>query len=164
MQNKYGEQLKFYADRQKDAQKRTALDVQYVESLGKEKALTLNVSLALMDAGTTAVDWNSKITIQLSSHELTSLCGVLFGLEADMKAKFHGDSKNKGLTVMNNGPAGCGVNISQAGQVYTHMLDHAKRIELGAFVLRRQAQAWQMSVSDVLAILRQSVAIRSKPR
>lgn len=42
----------------------------------------------------------------------------------------------------------------------THMLNHAQRMEVGAFILKRQADAWDMSVSDVLALLRQSVAIK----
>lgn len=49
--------------------------------------------------------------------------------------------------------------ISEAGITLQHLLNHDQRIELGAFVIRRLALSWQVSVSDVLAILRQSVAI-----
>nr|WP_238828254.1 hypothetical protein [Citrobacter freundii] len=49
--------------------------------------------------------------------------------------------------------------ISEGGTTIQHMLSHNQRIELGVFIIRRQAAAWQISVSDVLAVLRQSVAI-----
>lgn len=68
--------------------------------------------------------------------------------------------KNKGFTLINNGASGCGINFSLGGDMLTHMLNHAQRMEVGAFILKRQADAWDMSVSDVLALLRQSVTIK----
>ncbi|EKH6498555.1 hypothetical protein REJ26_002834 [Providencia stuartii] len=162
MMNQFGEQLKLYSDRQRDEKKRTALDVQYVQSEGKEGFLTLNISMAPMTLEGRDVLWDQKITIQLSRYELTAFCGALFGLEKEMRAKFHGANKNKGFVVNNNGSVGCGMTISEAGNTMTFMLDHARRIELGAFVLRRQAEAWKMSASDVLAIMRQSVSIKKQ--
>ncbi|MEI9534934.1 MULTISPECIES: hypothetical protein [Morganellaceae] len=158
----FGEQLKLYSDRQQDEKKRTALDVQYAKSEGKEGFLTLNISIAPMFPEGRDVNWEQKITIQLSRYELTAFCGALFALEKEMRAKFHGENKNKGFVANNNGALGCGLTISEAGTTMTFMLDHARRIELGAFVLRRQAEAWKMSASDVLAIMRQSVSIKKQ--
>lgn len=161
--SQFGEQLKLYSDRQHDEKKRTALDVQYVESEGKKDAfLTLNVSIAPMQMDSRDVLWEQKITVQLSRYELTTFCGVLFALEKELRAKFHGKQKNKGFVAISNGALGCGLTISEMGSTMTFMLDHARRIELGAFVLRRQADAWKMSASDVLAILRQSVGIKKQ--
>lgn len=160
--SQFGEQLKLYSDRQRDEKKRTALDIQYVQSEGKDTFLTLNITMAPMKPEGRDVLWEQKVTVQLSRYELTAFCGTLFGLENEMRAKFHGANKNKGFVANNNGAMGCGLTISEAGNTMTFMLDHARRIELGAFVLRRQAEAWKMSASDVLAILRQSVSIKKQ--
>lgn len=159
MTSTFGKQLKLYADRQKGS-KRTALDFQYVNAPGKDAYPTVNISMALIGDDTNEAQWDSKRVIQLNRYELTQCCAVLFGLEKEMRANFHGTDKNKGLTLINNGASGCGINFSLGGEMLTHMLNHAQRMEVGAFILKRQADAWDMSVSDVLAILRQSVVIK----
>ena len=138
MTSTFGKQLKLYADRQTGA-KRTALDFQYVVSPGKDAFPTVNITMAPIADGAKEAQWELKRVIQLNRYELTQCCAVLFGLEKEMRANFHGTDKNKGFTLM---------------------LNHAQRMEVGAFILKRQADAWDMSVSDVLALLRQSVAIK----
>lgn len=103
--------------------------------------------------GAKEAQWELKRVIQLNRYELTQCCAVLFGLEKEMRANFHGTDKNKGFTLINNGASGCGINFSHGGDMLTHMLNHAQRMEVGAFILKRQADAWDMSVSDVLALL-----------
>lgn len=159
MTSTFGKQLKLYADRQTGA-KRTALDFQYVVSPGKDAFPTVNITMAPIADGAKEAQWELKRVIQLNRYELTQCSAVLFGLEKEMRANFHGTDKNKGFTLINNGASGCGINFSHGGDMLTHMLNHAQRMEVGAFILKRQADAWDMSVSDVLALLRQSVAIK----
>ncbi|HGO5393012.1 TPA: hypothetical protein ACK2W2_001642 [Klebsiella michiganensis] len=159
MTSTFGKQLKLYADRQTGA-KRTALEFQYVVAPSKDAFPTVNITMAPIPDGAKEPQWDSKRVIQLNRYELTQCCAVLFGLEKEMRANYHGTDKNKGFTLINNGASGCGINFSQGGDMLTHMLNHAQRMEVGAFILKRQADAWDMSVSDVLALLRQSVAIK----
>lgn len=159
-EKKYDESMKFYGDRQKDERRCTALNIQY-SSIEKSSVLTVNIEMAKL-AGSVA-DWDNKIYLQLSRYELTGFCELLFGLKKKVEFKYHGSSKNKGLTAHNNGAQGIMLVISEAGVILQHVLNHEQRIELGAFIIRRQAMAWQVTVSDVLAILRQSVAIRKLP-
>ncbi|EBI9418302.1 hypothetical protein VQ366_004718 [Salmonella enterica] len=159
MTSTFGKQLKLYADRQKGS-KRTALDFQYVVAAGKDAYTTVNISMAPISDETNEAQWDHKRVIQLNRYELTQCCAVLFGLEKELRANFHGTEKNKGFTLINNGASGCGINFSLGGDMLTHMLNHAQRMEVGAFILKRQADAWDMSVSDVLALLRQSVSIK----
>ncbi|MCW7550127.1 hypothetical protein OO184_19870 [Photorhabdus sp. APURE] len=159
MSQSFGKQIKFYSDRLR-GDKRTALDVQFVKSAGNDSFLTVNFTIAPFNEQNSSVIWDEKVIIQLSRYELTQCCAVLFGLVKELRANFHGEGKNKGLTIIHNGPSGCGINISDSGRVMTHMINHQQRIELGAFMLNRQSQAWDMSVSDVLAILRQSMVIQ----
>ncbi|EIZ1086051.1 hypothetical protein MPI44_004599 [Klebsiella oxytoca] len=155
-QNQFEEAVKFYGDRQKDENKRTALNVQYSK---KEKSdeLTVNVEMAKI-IGTDA-QWGSKMYLQLSKYELTAFCELLFGLRKSTTLNYHGKKKNKGLTVHSNGAQGVMLIMSEGGETLQHLLNHEQRIELGVFIIRRQAMAWNVAVSDVLAILRQSVAI-----
>ncbi|PHM51647.1 hypothetical protein [Xenorhabdus hominickii] len=103
--------------------------------------------------------WDNKISLQLSKNELTDFCELLFGLKKSAEFNYHGPNKNKGLTGHNNDAKGVMLVISEAGNTMQHLLSHHQRIELGVFIIRRQAMVWKMSVSDVLAILRQSVVI-----
>ncbi|EGT5730058.1 hypothetical protein AGJ33_21760 [Cronobacter dublinensis subsp. dublinensis] len=156
----FGEALAFYADRQSDDKKRTGLNVQYsVRQKNRDEELTVNVEMAMMAQGAVAPDWKNKISLQLSQGELTALCEVMFGLRKQAEFSFHGPNRNKGLKIFNNNARGVLLAISEAGKTMQHMLNHSQRIELGVFVIRRQAMAWKISVSDVLAVLRQSVAI-----
>ncbi|EOC0012458.1 hypothetical protein ACI0X9_004180 [Cronobacter turicensis] len=156
----FGEALAFYADRQSDEIKRTGLNVQYsVRQKNKEEILTVNVEMALMAQGATTPDWKNKIYLQLTQSELTSFCEVLFGLRRQAEFSFHGANRNKGLKIFNNNAKGVLLVISEAGKTMQHMLNHSQRIELGVFIIRRQAMAWKITVSDVLAVMRQSVAI-----
>ncbi|BBA64764.1 hypothetical protein [Escherichia coli] len=156
----FEESLKFYGDRQRDEKKCTALNVQY-SAIPKKSVMTVNVEMAKLTGAT--ADWENKIYLQLSQYELRHFCELLFGLRKTAEFKYHGAGKNKGLTIHNNGAQGVMLVISEAGITLQHLLSHDQRIELGAFVIRRLALSWQVSVSDVLAILRQSVAI-SKTR
>ncbi len=153
----FGEAIKFYADRQKDKLKRTALNVQYVETKGK--TLSVNVEMAIIPVNSTKADWDHKVVVQLSIHELADVCSTLFGLKREVRANYHGDNRNKGITVINNGSKGASIQLSEAGSVMQHLLSHQQRVELGVFIIRRLAMAWQISVSDTLAILRQSVVL-----
>lgn len=160
----FGEALSFYADRQHDEDKRTAINLQYTEvKKNKRSNATINIEMAFMPAGDDKPQWADKIFVQLSPEELTGFCELLFGLRREFECKFHGPSRNKGVTVYNNDERGVLIQLSEAGRVMKHMLTHSQRIELGVFVIRRQAMSWQISVSDVLAVLRQSVAI-CKPK
>lgn len=154
-ENNYEESVKFFGDRQRDEKKCTALNVQYTQT--PKQLMTVNVEMAKMINA--AADWSNKIYLQLSQYELMHLCELLFGLRKTAEFKYHGGSKNKGLTVHNNGSQGVMLVISEAGTQLHHLLNHDQRIELGVFVIRRLALSWQVSVSDVLAILRQSVAL-----
>ncbi|MDE9446855.1 hypothetical protein KKJ04_14890 [Xenorhabdus bovienii] len=155
-QNQFEEAVKFYNDRQRDEKKCTALNVQY-STREKSKELTVNVEVAKIISG--VAGWDNKMTLQLSKDELTGFCELLFGLKKKVEFNYHGTNKNKGLTVHNNDSKGVMLVFSEAGATLQHMLSHNQRIELGVFILRRQAMAWKISVSDVLAVLRQSVAI-----
>lgn len=157
----FGEAKTFYADRQSDEQKKTGLNVQYtVRETSKDSDLTLNVEMSVISQITSIPDWKDKISLQLSSVELTGFCEVLFGLSPKAEFKFHGPDRNKGMTIYNNNSKGVLLQLSEAGRMLQHMLNHNQRIELGVFVIRRQADAWKMSVSDVLAVLRQSVILK----
>lgn len=152
----FEESITFYGDRQRDDKKRTALNVQYSKKENSNE-LTVNVEMAQIIGKETL--WKSKVYLQLSKYELTSFCEILFGLRKKTEFNFHGKGKNKSLNVHNNGALGVMLVISEAGVSLKHLLNHDQRIELGAFVIRRQAMAWQVTVSDVLAILRQSTVI-----
>ncbi|MCK9789627.1 hypothetical protein [Providencia sp. CIM-Carb-044] len=155
-ENKFEEAIKFYGDNQRDASKCTALSVQYTK---KEKTSELTVNVEMAKIIDSSADWANKIYLQLSKDELTGLCELLFGLRKTLDVSYHGTKKNKGLKVHNNDAKGVMLIISEGGTTIHHMLSHNQRIELGVFIIRRQAAAWQISVSDVLAVLRQSVAI-----
>lgn len=156
----FGEAITFYGDRQHDDNKRTALNVQYTEIESKKKsALTLNVEMAWIAGASDAPNWSDKFYLQLSEAEMTSFCELLFGLRPSVEFRFHGKQKNKSLKVYNNNARGVMLELSDAGTSMKHLLSHNQRIELGVFVIRRQALAWKITVSDVLAVLRQSVAI-----
>ncbi|PHM72282.1 hypothetical protein [Xenorhabdus sp. KJ12.1] len=157
-ESRFEESVTFYADRQKDEKKRTALNIQY-SVREKSKELTVNVEMAKILQFSNEAEWSNKIYLQLSKHELTDFCELLFGLKKSIEFNYHGPNKNKGLTVHNNDAKGVMLVISEAGNTLQHLLSHHQRIELGVFIIRRQAMAWKISVSDVLAILRQSSVI-----
>lgn len=157
-QNNFGEALTFYADRHPEPLKRTAMNVQYTSSrLGLQ---TLSIEMTTINSPGESPDWASKTIIQLTKSELTGLCGVLFGLKSEVKASFHGENKNKGMAVYNNGAQGAAVTISVAGRHLHHFLSPDDRLELGVFTLRRLSDAWKVTPSDALAILRQNELIR----
>jgi len=133
-QNNFGEALTFYADRHPDPLKRTAMNVQYTSS--RLSLQTLSIEMTTINSPGESPDWANKTIIQLTKSELTGLCGVLFGLKSEVKASFHGENKNKGMAVYNNGTQGA------------------------VFTLRRLSGAWQVTPSDTLAILRQNELIR----
>lgn len=107
MTSTFGKQLKLYADRQTGA-KRTALEFQYVVAPSKDAFPTVNITMAPIPDGAKEPQWDSKRVIQLNRYELTQCCAVLFGLEKEMRANYHGTDKNKGFTLINNGASGCG--------------------------------------------------------
>lgn len=96
MTSTFGKQLKLYADRQTGA-KRTALDFQYVVSHGKDAFPTVNITMAPIADGAKKPNGELKRVIQLNRYELTQCCAVLFGLEKEMRANFHGTDKTKVL-------------------------------------------------------------------
>ncbi|EOF5091969.1 hypothetical protein ACK1G0_005000 [Salmonella enterica] len=120
MTSTFGKQLKLYADRQKGS-KRTALDFQYVVAAGKDAYTTVNISMAPISDETNEAQWDHKRVIQLNRYELTQCCAVLFGLEKELRANFHGTEKNKGFTLINNGASGCGINFSLGGYADTYV-------------------------------------------
>ncbi len=94
--------------------------------------------------------------MQLTKGELNAVCGVLFGLRKEAAGSYHGDANNKSFAVYNNGKAGVALIVSQRGEQLHHFLSADDRMEAAVFFIRRLAEAWKVSSSDAIALLRQA--------
>lgn len=156
----YGEKVSFYSDSHPNPNKRTALNVQFTFTRGRLPTLSLEIA-PLSESGGAPL-WEHKKVIQLTKQEQVRFCKLLFGLAPELKASFHGDNRNKSIAAYDNGAKGVGIVISERGDRIEHFLDGDGRLELGVFAVRRLSEAWKVTPSDVLAILRQSVALDRK--
>lgn len=153
----FGKSFTLFASQSAQVAAKTALNVQEMHSRNGEP--TLKVELAPLSDTGVGGDWEKKISLQLTQHELTNFCRVAFGLAANMQGSYHGKNRNKGITTHNNGQQGMSILVSEKGRQLQHMISPADRIELAVFAVKRLALVWGLSVSDVLAILRQSVKL-----
>ena len=153
----FGEALKFFSDRQPDPSKRTGLNVQYTET--RHQYPTLSVEIAPILKAAQSPQWSDKITVQLTRNELTAFCGVLFGLRKSASGSYHGEAKNKGFSVYNNGSSGAAIVVSEQGRQLQNFLTPDDRIELAVFAVRRLSIAWKVTPADAIALLRQASLI-----
>lgn len=152
MKSEFGENITFYADYQRSEHRRTALNIQCVES--RDGALTLALELAPIAKRGDAPQWKEKITLHLSPDELTALCSVALGCRSEMEAAFHGEGRNKGVQLRSKAGEGALITLSEAGRNMQFILSSDNRMALCAFALRRQSQAWKVSVPAVIEIIR----------
>lgn len=156
-ENNFGESIKFYSDGAGE-DRRTGLNVQFTTTRNLE--LTVSVEVAPIVSIGAAPNWANKITLQLTRAELTGLCLVLFQLKGEVKGSYHGKNRNKGVAVYCNGSKGSAITVSEGGRVLHHLLTQDERLELAVFVLRRLSEAWRVTPSDTIAILRQTARSR----
>ena len=153
-ENDFGESIKFYSDGQQDPVKRTGLNAQY--TMTKANYPTVSIEVAPISKPRSSPNWEKKITVQLTKGELNAVCGVLFGLRKEAAGSYHGDANNKSFAVYNNGKAGVALIVSQRGEQLHHFLSADDRMEVAVFFIRRLAEAWKVSSSDAIALLRQA--------
>ena len=153
-ENDFGESIKFYSDGQRDPVKRTGLNVQYTVTRASYPAISIEV--APIPAAGVKPDWQRKITVQLTRAELTAFCGVMFGLRKEATGSYHGDANNKSCALYNNGKSGVALIVSHRGEQLHHFLSADDRMEAAVFFIRRLAEAWKVSSSDAIALLRQA--------
>lgn len=151
----FGESFKVYNNHQ-----RVVAQVQYTDTR-KDSYPSITIELAPL-AGTDA-NWQDKSSVQLTRYELTLFTRVLFGLAPLAEGAYHGTNRNKGFRLQHNGPDGASLMVSEGGEVQQIMFNPQERTELSAFVIRRLAMGWQMTVADVLALLRQSAILDRQP-
>ncbi len=149
----FGESIKFYSDGQRDPTKRTGLNVQY--TLTRASYPTISIEVAPIRAAGAKPDWLKKITVQLTKPELTAFCGVMFGLRKESSGSYHGDANNKGFSLYCNGQSGVAIILSERGDQYHHLMKTDDRMELAVFAIRRLAEAWKVTPSDAITLLRQ---------
>lgn len=153
--SEYGESLKFYSDGQRDPAKRTGLNIQYTLTRGGYP--TISIEIAPIRNPGTPPNWDTdKVTIQLTKGELTAFCSVLFGLRKEATGAYHGDANNKSFAVYNNGKSGVAIILSERGNQLQNFLSSDDRMELAVFSIRRLSEAWKVSTSDAIALLRQA--------
>lgn len=143
-----------FSDWQKDPAKRTGLNVQHTLTRGEYP--TVSIEIAPIRASGSSPDWKSKITVQLTRGELTAFCSVLFGLRSKAEGSYHGDAKNKSFAVYNNGKAGVAIILSERGNQLQNFINDDDRMELAVFAVRQLSNAWKVTPSDAIALLRQS--------
>lgn len=117
---------------------------------------TVSIEIAPIRASGPSPDWKSKITVQLTRGELTAFCSVLFGLRSKAEGSYHGDAKNKSFAVYNNGKAGVAIILSERGNQLQNFINDDDRMELAVFAVRQLSNAWKVTPSDAIALLRQS--------
>lgn len=156
-ENNFGESIRFYSDGASE-DKRTGLNVQFTTTRNSE--LTVSVEVAPIPGVGSAPNWAYKITLQLTRAELVGLCFVLFELKSEVKGSYHGKGRNKGIAAYCNGPKGSAITVSEGGRMLHHLLTPDERLELSVFVLRRLSEAWRVTPSDTIAILRQAARSR----
>lgn len=149
----FGESFKLYSDGQRDPVKRTGLNVQYTET--RANYPTISIEIAPIRAAGAKADWEQKITVQLTRAELTAFCGVMFGLRKDATGSYHGDANNKSFATYCNGKSGVAIILMARGNQYQHLITPDDRMELAVFAIRRLAEAWKVTPSDAIAMLRQ---------
>lgn len=149
----FGESIKFYSDGQRDPVKRTGLNVQY--TMTRASYPTISIEVAPIRAAGVKPDWLQKITVQLTRAELTAFCGVMFGLRKEATGSYHGDANNKSFTTYCNGKSGVAIILSEHGDQYHHLMKTDDRMELAVFAIRRLAEAWKVTPSDAITLLRQ---------
>lgn len=150
----FGESISFFSDRHPDPAKRTALNVQY--TITRAGYPTVSVEVAPIHQAGTPPNWSEKITVQLTRTELTGFCSVLFELKKEIIASYHGAERNKNIAVYGNGALGSAINLGQGGKQWQHFLTPEDRLELAVFVVRRLSEAWKVTPSDTIALLRQA--------
>ena len=152
-ENDFGESIKFYSDGQRDPVKRTGLNVQY--TVTRASYPTISIEVAPIPAAGVKPDWQRKITVQLTRAELTAFCGVMFGLRKEATGSYHGDANNKSFATYCNGKSGVAIILSERGDQYHHLMKTDDRMELAVFAIRRLAEAWKVTPSDAITLLRQ---------
>ncbi|MEQ5274639.1 hypothetical protein [Proteus terrae] len=153
-EQEYGETLKFFADWQKIEKKRSCLNFQKVVS--RSGVPTLNIEIAPLEKDGTA-RWGQKLTIQLSLKELTQLSALVLLSKKyidNFEARYHGDSRNKGLSVFDNGKSGMILQISEAGQMLEHGIDQYQRLELAVFIIQQLSKALKISYACTVVTLK----------
>lgn len=147
----FGEGIKFYGDWAGDPVYRTALNLQYVAS--RSGSLTLHIEICPIPERGQSPSWADKVTLQLTSTELVSVCSALLGYRRTAKGAYHGDSRNKGFQVSSNPSKGALFSLTEKGRNIRHLLDQAQRAEAAAFAIRRLSQAWSMDPAAAIALL-----------
>ncbi|EPH2169350.1 hypothetical protein AB6F54_20050 [Providencia huaxiensis] len=150
----YGDTLKFFADWQKNEKKRSCLNFQKVVS--RSGVPTLNIEIAPLEKDGTA-RWEQKLTIQLSLKELTQLSALVLLSKKyidNLDARYHGDHRNKGLSVFDNGKSGMIFMISEAGQMQEHGIDQYQRLELTVFIVQQLSAALKISYACTVVTLK----------
>ncbi|MND15779.1 hypothetical protein D3C80_60110 [compost metagenome] len=149
----FGESFKLYSDGQPDPVKRTGLNVQY--TMTRASYPTISIEIAPIRAAGAKPDWEQKLTIQLTRAELTAFCGVMFGLRKEASGSYHGDANNKSFATYCNGQSGVAIILMERGNQLQHLMTSDDRMELAVFSIRRLAEAWKVTPSDAITLLRQ---------
>lgn len=150
----YGDTLKFFADWQKIEKKRSCINFQKVVS--RTGVPTLNIEIAPLEKDGTA-RWEQKTTIQLSLKELTQLSALVLLSKKyidNLDARYHGDHRNKGLSVFDNDKSGMIFQISEAGQMQEHGIDQYQRLELAVFIVQQLSAALKISYACTVVTLK----------
>lgn len=72
----------------------------------------------------------------------------------NFEARYHGDSRNKGLSVFDNGKSGMIFLISEAGQTQEHGIDQYQRLELAVFIVQQLSAALKTSYACTVVTLK----------
>ncbi|MEM7975367.1 hypothetical protein Q4R33_17600 [Morganella morganii subsp. sibonii] len=72
----------------------------------------------------------------------------------NLDARYHGDHRNKGLSVFDNGKSGMIFQISEAGQMQEHGIDQYQRLELAVFIVQQLSAALKISYACTVVTLK----------
>lgn len=150
----YGDSIKFFSDWQKDPAKRTGLNVQHTLTRGEYP--TVSIEIAPIRASGSSPDWKSKITVQLTRGELTAFCSVLFGLRSKAEVPITGTRRIRALRFTTTARPVLRSSLSERGNQLQNFINDDDRMELAVFAVRQLSNAWKVTPSDAIALLRQS--------
>lgn len=129
---------------------------------------TLNLEFAPAGAGdagqpSTArrYDWSDKLVLQLTPQEMVLFAATVYGWQASLDLRFHGDAHDRGLEARPNKNGGLLLRAKATGRQLMVPLEAPERVALSLLCTKvLKANHPDLETLAVLAVMRNTLALR----
>ncbi len=120
---------------------------------------------AAASVGERKYDWSNKLRLQLTRQELPVVAAVFLGILPKCEFKNHGEGKDKGFSIENQGKAFF-IRVFAKGKNFPVPVDPIDAFYIASLVLHqlRAAMPVPMEMNDLILLIRSIVKMKAQPK